>query len=159
MAPEDVLLMMAQLGVATAGFNGVATALGHGEPTSPRRNMIGSILITSAAAVVVWSVIPLVLRTTPIAPSVTWRISSLGWAAMQLGLVVFRELQARRVGVASNRSRRTMQVMILVTAALQLWNGIALGEAWPHVVGVAQSLLVSITAFFILFHEQDSPEP
>lgn len=158
MPPEDVLLMMAQLGVAIAGFNGVATALGHGEPMSPRRNMIGSILITSAAAVVLWSVVPLVLLTTPIAPSAIWRISSLGWAAIQLGLIAFRELQARRIGVAANGWARAMQALILMTTALQLWNGIALGEAWPHVVAVAQSLLVSITAFFNLFHEQDSPE-
>lgn len=113
MPPEDVLLTMAQLGVAIAGFNGVATAPDHGARTGQRRDVIGSVLITSAAAVIVWSVVPLV---------------------------------------------RTMQAFVLTTAALQLWNGIALGEAWPHVVAVAQSLGVSITAFFMLSHERDASE-
>lgn len=61
--------MMAQLGVAIAGFNGVATALSHGERRSRRRSVIESILITSAASIIAWSVIPLVLLTTPLAPS------------------------------------------------------------------------------------------
>lgn len=158
MPPEDVLLMMAQLGVAIAGFNGVATALGHGARTGPRREVIGSVLITSAAAVIVWSVVPLVLLTAPVAPAVVWRFSSLGWCGVQLGLVVFRERQGRRLQLAATPLVRTMQGFVLMTAALQLWNGIALGEAWPHVVAVAQSLGVSITAFFMLSHERDSAE-
>lgn len=158
MPPEDVLLMMAQLGVAIAGFNGVATALGHGAQTGQRRGVVGSVLITAAAAVIVWSVVPLVLLTSPIAPTTIWRCSSLGWCVIHVGLVVFRERQGRRLQLAATPSVRTMQSFVLMTAALQFWNGIALGEAWPHVVAVAQSLGVSITAFFMLSHERDSSE-
>ena len=49
MLPEDVLLMMAQLGVAIAGFNGIASALQSRERRTPQRSVIGSILVVGDA--------------------------------------------------------------------------------------------------------------
>ncbi len=150
--------MMAQLGVAIAGFNGVATALRHGERRSLRRGVIGSILITSAASMILWSVIPLVLLTTAIDPSVVWRGSSLGWAASQTGLLVFRDRQARKLGLAPNLAANSLRLLSLVTVILQVWNGLVGGAAWPHVVAVATTLVTSVTSFFVLFHEDADDE-
>jgi hypothetical protein len=153
MLPEDVLLMMAQLGVAIAGFNGVATALSHGERRNRGRGLIGSILITASAAVTLWSVIPLVLLTTAIDPSLIWRGSSLGWAVYQVGVLLFRARQARRLGFTSSPLANVFRLLSLVAVVLQIWNGFVLGAAWPHIVGVSTSLVIAIASFFVLFHE------
>lgn len=155
MPPEDVLLMMAQLGVAIAGFNGVATALRQGERRSLRRRIGGSILITAAGSVTFWSVVPLVLLTTEIDSSSIWRGSSFGWAAFQVGINVFRNWQARKLGLATSPMVHVFRFLSVLTVILQIWNGFAGGVAWPHVVAVSLSLVVSIVAFFVLFHEDE----
>ncbi|MBK7948034.1 MAG: hypothetical protein IPK00_04695 [Deltaproteobacteria bacterium] len=156
MPPEDVLLMMAQLGVAIAGFNGVAAALSQGEPRSLRRGVIGSVLITASASVIAWSVIPLVLLTTAMDPGFVWRGSSAGWALSQIGLLVFRDRQARRLAFAPNPVARVLRILALITSALQLWNAAVWAVAWPHVLAVTTSLVIAITAFFVLSHEDES---
>lgn len=145
--------MMAQLGVAIAGFSGIATALSRGKRRSRRRGLIGSILITASAAVTLWSVIPLVLLTTAIEPSLVWRGSSLGWAIYQVSVLVFRVRQAREIGLAAGPAVNVLRLLPLVAVILQVWNSVALGAAWPHMVGVSTNLVISIVSFFVLFHE------
>ncbi len=52
MPSDDIRLMMAQLGVAIAGFNGIAAAVDRGKPRSLARRVMSSVLVTAAAAVI-----------------------------------------------------------------------------------------------------------
>lgn len=156
MQPDEVLMMMAQLGVAIAGFNGVAHAVSRHERPSARRWVMGSTLITASAAVIGWSVFPLVLLTTAMPAVAVWRISSLGWALTQVGLLVFRQRQAQRMGLASDWLVNALRLLALFTTTLQVGNAFAWGLAWPHVVAVTTNLVIAIAAFFLLFHEDGS---
>lgn len=155
MPPEDVLLMMAQLGVAIAGFSGVASALQLSERRTVRRSLLTSILVVSAASVVVWSVVPLVLLTTGIATPRVWQVASLGWAVWQLTILIYRRQQVRAAGFDLPLTLRFVVTLVSFAIALQLWNVLLSGDAWPHLVGVSTSLLVAITTFFILVHEDE----
>jgi hypothetical protein len=156
MPAEDVLLMMAQLGVAIAGFNGIANAVHAGETRTAWHSFASSILVTAAAAVVLWSVVPLVLLTTSLSASRVWQVSSLGWGLYQFAIMIFRYRQGITSGLTPPPLYWAMLPMLMAAVALQVWNGVLGGLAWPHLVGVATSLLVAMVAFFLLVHEGES---
>lgn len=158
MPPEDVLLMMAQLGVAIAGFNGIASALRSGGRRSRRQEMLGSILVTAAGSVICWSVVPLVLLTTSMTTIRVWQISSLGWAFYQVVILLYRDRQGKKGGLRRSRIYLIFLPMVVAVVVLQAWNGIAGGQAWPHLVGIATSLLLAMTAFFLLVHDREELE-
>lgn len=159
MPADDVLLMMAQLGVAIAGFNGIVAAVDRGERRSIERRVMSSVLVTAAASVIAWSVVPLVLLAMSIPAERVWQGSSLGWAAAQTVIMVFRQRQARRLGLVVTRTVAVFMGAVLAALVLQLWNAIFAAQAWPHLVGLAVSLLVAMGSFFLLVHDgEDEPE-
>ena len=157
MQPEDLLTTTAQLGVAIVGFNGIATALSHsrGERRSEWRRITGSILVTAASSVIAWSVIPLVLLSTPLPAPWIWRISSLGWSVYQIAILSYREWQRRKLGLRRPTAAQIVRVPLLAAIGLQLWNGFGTAAAWPHLVGISSSLLVAMTSFFSLVHDEE----
>ncbi len=161
MQPEDVLVVMAQLGVAIAGFNGIATALSRsrGERRSEARRVAGSVLVTASTAMIAWSVAPLVLLTTSISPPRVWQMSSLGWAAYQVAITAYRARESRNLGLRLPGAMWIGLAPAFACIGLQIWNGVVAAEAWPHLVGVASSLLVAMTTFFILVHEDEPAAP
>ena len=148
--------MMAQLGVAIAGFSGIASALQLSERRTVRRRLLMSVLVLAAASVVAWSVVPLVLLTTEIATPRVWQVASLGWAVWQIAILFYRQQQFRAAGLAPPLAIWFSATLALFVVPLELWNGLLSGDAWPHLVGVATSLLVAMTTFFILVHEDES---
>ena len=147
---------MAQLGVAIAGFNGIANAVHAGETRTAWHKFASSILVTAAAAVVLWSVVPLVLLATSMSATRIWQVSSLGWGLFQFAIMIFRYKQGINSGLTPPPLYWVMLPLLMAAVALQVWNGLYWGKAWPHLVGVATSLLVAMTAFFLLVHEQET---
>lgn len=78
---------------------------------------------------------------------------------MQAGLLVFRDRQARALGLAPTSAANALRLLSFATVILQGWNGFVWGAAWPHLVAVATTLIISMASFFALFHEDDSSDP
>src|SRR5262245_20435566 len=97
MRPEELLTTLAQLGVAVAGFSGIVVVLAKSPANElPARHSMLDVLLEASFGVVLWSLAPLVMLTTPLAGRTVWQLSSAGWSVQQLGALGARAVQVRR---------------------------------------------------------------
>jgi hypothetical protein len=147
----DLLVTLAQLGVALAGFSGIVVVLGaraSGQWSARERQLL-SVLLAASGAVILWSLLPLLLLASELPERRVWLISSGTWA---MGQVVVLALRSRQV--VRDRGARGQDRILLVSAFLggvaalgvQLVN-LRLTVAWPHLTGVAWHLALSFLVF------------
>jgi hypothetical protein len=97
MRPEELLTTLAQLGEAVAGFSGIVVVLAKSPANElPARHSMLDVLLLASFGVVLWSLAPLVMLTTPLAVGTVWKLSSAGWSVQQFAALAARAVQVRR---------------------------------------------------------------
>ena len=149
----SALTLIAELGVALAGFGGVAIALGgHAREYAPTERLRIQTFFGLAALSVSASLLCIVLLVAEISESTTWRAASIFLTAAGAGLVASllpRTLRSVRDPVASTGTRwaalaTTASLAFIGAAAINVF----LATAWLVLAVLCLILLMSITVFY-----------
>jgi len=159
MQPSEALSASAQIAVTLAGFAGVVVAFRSGsvhEWTKLDKFRL-QILLTNSATPFGLSILGMVLSSTNVTVTTTWRLCSLFAFIVQVAVgasygSAFRGF-SRNEFKASGGKTSVMYagslVAIMVTL-LQLYNVIALQAFWPFFVAIATLLLFAMLQFILL---------
>lgn len=101
MEPNDVLLTVAELAVAFAGFSGIVAALGprHEGGLFPEDRVRLRVLIGSSLSTAAFAFLPLLLWEVAASPASVWSISSAVYLPYGLAIMFVGELDLRRARV------------------------------------------------------------
>ena len=159
MQPADLLITLAQLGVAIAGFSGIVVVLAKpAQGTSPVDRTLLSVLLVSSSGVVIWALTPLVLLSARVSEQTTWIVSSAGWSIQQALALARRAYQLRRSGESAGNLTLAVPLALGGSSALvlQIANVFWIVAAWPHLVALVWWVVLSFIIFLRLMHAGDS---
>ena len=135
MQETDILLTVAEIGVALAGFASLATVLGRRfGPTDPLVNAIRLRgLLDAGISTLMLALLAVVLLQFDAAGRWIWRVSSLAGVVLILtvGVAAFRREKLRR-HLPGFRKRASFVMFALVAAALVGFAGIVAGFAGDY---------------------------
>jgi hypothetical protein len=149
----EVLLTIAELSVAFAGFSGIVATFGRRDPrhwSVPDRYRFRALIETSLAAALL-ALLPSGLAIAPLEPARVWQISSLVVATYTVVsyLASYRRYRSMLSQATSDASRPLMAGIVVCDVgivALSLYNVLGAKTAWPLVLSLM--LLVAQAAFF-----------
>ena len=166
MRAEDVLITLAQIAAAFAGFGGIVGALGVrsiGELSLATRFRFGNLLVMSIGAAL-FALVPLVLDLAGVETALVWALSSAVLGLFTLGHVVVGRRRARRAFSLNPRLlRRWMQVLSvgvhICICVAQLANvlGWPFGRSGMAYVSSIFALLVLAGIQFVLLALDSTP--
>ncbi len=162
MEGADGLGLIAEVGIAIAGFAGVVAALraqgGRIEPFAAWR--IG-ILLSNSTTVVLLALIPIALHYAGLASGTVWTLSSAGMAGVLLlvffvasPLIYYRRV--RPSGAEDPPGTRWWGLFswpyVVAIFILQVANAASIGQLWPFYVGLVGITALSLFnfAYFLL---------
>ncbi len=154
MEGESILTTTAEVGIAIAGFSGIAAALsGRQEPWSDSDRVRFQMLLRTSMSAVFFSLIPLVLELAKLSGSTLWRASSALWLVyITVSVAAVSPTMARSAQTDSEPLSRVALTVFLGTLVAQITmqavNAAWLASAWPFVTTVVLSLLLA-TMYFI----------
>ena len=149
----SALILIAELGVAMAGFGGVAIAVGgHAREYAPTERLRIQTFFGLAALCVAASLLCIVLLVAEISESTTWRAASIFLTAAGGGLLASllpRTFRSVRNPEASTGTRwaafvSTVPLAVISAAAINVF----LATAWLALAVLCLILLLSMTVFF-----------
>ena len=153
MQGADVLTVIAEIGVALAGFSGIVVALRQRSVESwPLPEILRLRLMLSAAvSTLVFALLPFVPHHLGVSPAVTWSVSSLALAAL-FGWTLFVStvrLRPLRTGLSfrwwvAYQSGTVIAIAALVSNVGGLFGGPSFGL---YLAGVTLLLFVATTFF------------
>ena len=152
MDAPSALTLIAELGVALAGFGGVAIAVGgHAREYAPTERLRILSFFSLAALCVSGSLLCIVLLVAGISESATWRAASIFLTAAQAGFIVSflpRTLKLVRDPEASTSFRWAASSIAVVLAAFgaAVVNAF-LATAWLVLAVLCINLLLSLAVF------------
>jgi hypothetical protein len=155
MNPQDVLLTLAQLGVAVPGFSGIVVVLGErARNATALGNAFLDVLLYGGIGVVLWALVPLVLLSAQLPTETVWIASSAGWSIQQVLIIVLRAYQVRHTSTQTSRPDTVFLAFVFlggtILLALQIANVVWLASAWPHLAGLVWWLMLSLVVFLRL---------
>lgn len=153
MGEAETLSTIAEVSVAFAGFSGVVAAFGRRDPREwpfAERSRFRALIETSIAGALL-ALFPLALVTTPMSPAFVWHSSSLALVAYVVlsAFVTYRKSRLATRGERSEISSSLLGAVALcdvLIVALNVFNLVVAGTAWPFVLGLL--MLVGQAAFF-----------
>jgi hypothetical protein len=119
---EAVLLTLAEIGIAFAGFSGVVIVLGRRADPENHINVVSTLgMVAGALLAVVYSLLPLVLFESGLDPEPAWRVSCAVYAIVNTAssvffFVWFRRVQGETVGLFPWLLTAGFSTLTLVTA-------------------------------------------
>jgi hypothetical protein len=149
---EDVLLTLAQIAAAFAGFGGIVAALGArsiGELSIAARFRFRNLLIVSIGASL-FALVPVMIDVAGAGASLVWALSSVGLGLCTLGNLLAARRAARRVFLLNPKLLRPW--MALLSTSVQ--TGICIAQianviGWPFGRG-GMPYVSSIFALLVL---------
>lgn len=156
---SDTLLTLAEVGVAFAGFTGLAALLVRSRVDPRAHHARFRAMIESALIVVVFSILPLVLSALGLSERAAWRIAS-GLLAVAL-LAEITAAGSRTLGLTSRSFSTGLSVVLFALLALasclllanaagffaELIGGVYLGSLFALLIGAAILFLRVLLAF------------
>ena len=148
----SALTLIAELGVALAGFGGVAIAVGgHAREYAPTERLRILTFFSLAALCVAGSLLCIVLLVAGISESTTWRAASIFLTTAEAGLLaslIPRTLRSVRDPEASTGLRwaafaATVMLTAIGAAAINVFHA----TAWLVLAVLCLNLLLSLTVF------------
>ena len=122
MSEADVLLSLAEVAIAFAGFSSLVGILGQRSSLDDPR-VLGvrmRAMLLSSLVVVAFSILPVVMARYEATPEVVWRSSSLALFAVSGAFIVWVLLSFRSLGRAAMTRTWVQRLIILPTVALTL---------------------------------------
>ncbi len=158
MEGADALGLIAEIGIAIAGFAGVIAALRapDGRIGSHTALRVG-VLIGMSATVVLMAVLPFAPHHTGLGVSTMWAVSSSVMAALLLLLFIVPTRIGLRFPAEERPSLGWVAPVVNLTSfglviILQIANLVGLRELWPFLCGLVAILALSLFYFaYILF--------
>ena len=153
MQGSDVLTVIAEIGVALAGFSGIVVALRQRsvESWSPPEILRLRFLVYSSVLIFLFALLPFAFHHLGAAPAVTWSVSSLALAFVCGGalLLTVTRSRASRTGLSFRWAvAYTSGYFAATTALLVNVVGLSGGPSFGlYLVGVGWLLLYSTTLF------------
>ena len=154
MNEEALLTTVAEVGIAIAGFSGIAVVLGHrtdGE-WSPQDTFRMRLLLRTSFAAVLFGLLPLALSSTDLPEVSVWTVASGFYLAFIVGGLTTVILWDRGTFTASTEPigriySSVFPALLATELALLVANLVVLRTAWPYLF----ALLVTLTVSFIQF--------
>jgi len=152
MQAAGTLEVFAEIAIAIAGFSGVVSALSDStKATGLDRARLAMLLQTSLIAAF-FSLLPLVLFSTSLAPASIWGVTSSCWIIyMAVNLTTLRR-RIGNAGPAPDRMSRPLLAFafsgIALMLVLQALNAVAMRLAWPHLAALLWGLMMA-SLFFV----------
>ncbi len=150
---EQVFTSAIEVGIAIAGFSGIAAVMGQrarGRWSGAELGRIAILLQTSFMAIA-FSFLPLVLDGARVAEPVIWRIGSGCFVLYTLVIVPHRIRGTLRVretdGSISMGLFNVVIPFVVIMAALQAYNAAVLHEGWVFVLVVMLELSMGFFMF------------
>jgi hypothetical protein len=165
MSGDDVLLTIAQLAVAFAGFSGVVAVFGQRavERWSDEDFVRLVFLISSSLVVLFLALLPFFLRLLHCRDAVAWGISSAFLAASAVALTVSALRRVRAVDstqpffLGATLVNSLLRASAFILQVLNLFGPFDL-EAGPYVVGTGLLLLTAVLPFGTLLYRGIRPK-
>jgi len=152
MQEAGTLEVFAEIAIAIAGFSGVVSALGGGTKATDLDRLRLAMLLQSSLTTAFFSLLPLVLFSTSLAPASIWGVTSSCWI---LYMAVHLTTLRRRIGYAGSAPDRMGRPLlafafsgIALMLVLQALNAAAMRLAWPHLAALLWGLLTA-SLFFV----------
>ncbi len=152
MQVAGTLEVFAEIAIAIAGFSGVVSALSDSKKaTNLDRARLAMLLQTSLSAAF-FSLLPLVLFSTSLAPASIWGVTSCCWIIyIAVNLTTIRH-RIRNAGPAPDGMSRPLLAFafcgIALMLVLQALNVAAMRLAWPHLATLLWVLAIA-SLFFV----------
>jgi hypothetical protein len=153
MEAESILIALAEVAIAIAGFSGIVVALqrrSEAWPSFDRRRFL--LLLEISLSCVFFSLIPILLNLSGASESAVWRYTSGIWLLyilVSLGYKIPQLLRDPSVG-GDDFSKAVAAISaatVLVNIAVQVANVGWLASAWPHVLTIMMGMLLSCVLF------------
>lgn len=104
---------------------------------------------------IVFALLPAALATAGIPPPTIWKIGSGSLLAWYIGIVPYRVLQTRKLGVSSSLPR-PLVMWVSASALLQIYNLTTSGLLWPYLAGIFSLVVNGFSVFLLLLLGQDA---
>ena len=157
---SEALSAAIEVGIAIVGFSGIIAAIGRrsvGDWTATDQLLL-RILLTSSSAAIVFAFLPFIILDTGLDPVLFWKIGSGAQFAWILGIVLFRNNEAGKIGASLKAYSPWISFFIfLPVLVLLLVNMSILGAPWPYVIGVCLSLFTAVRTFVRLLLDSWRP--
>jgi hypothetical protein len=159
MEGSDVLIVIAEVSVAFAGFAGIVAVFRQRglEEWAPVDAVRFRFMVECSLTTILFALLPFVFHHLGASPTATWSACSALMAAAIGGLLVIASLRVRRLrSQASGFSSallRFMQAVALLAIALLVLNALSVGftaEFGPYLAALAWVLVASGVNFFRL---------
>ena len=151
---DGALTATIEVAIGIAGFAGIVAAIGRREQTrwSVTQQLQLQMLLTASASAGLFGFLPFLLLNLGLDSNIGWQIGSGLQLTWFVSILLFRQRQARRVGVPilGLLGRRWMAVYSLVAIALQIINVGWLGAFWPYMAGLLLQLATGFWSFVAL---------
>ena len=158
--PASVLVLIAEVSVALAGFASVVTAFGSRDRVrlSELQRFRLTILLNSAFHSMLLALFSLGLLSAHVAAQTSWRLSSAAWAVVAAVLLLWnRPSQAALAELTnSNSFGLSIGVLTVVLIVLQAVNAAALGAFWPFYCALGFNIAVASLVFGRLLFRGES---
>ena len=150
MSEESILIVIAEIAAALAGFSGIAATFGRRQErpwSQTERARLANLLNHSGIALFA-ALVPLVFAQIEGFTPILWRISSVLWAAFAL---VGIAIPLRRI-VSQGSAAATRTVIISLTGfvsllVFQLCNAIFWQLSWPYLLALVGNLAFAFVMF------------
>ena len=164
MSEAENLHIVAEVGIALAGFSGVVVALGH---RSEGGSGIGRLwlLLAQALGAVIFAFVPLLLEAAGLEPSTNWRVSNGAISVFGLSIVIGSNWQQRRSylqyrqwGIWGGLGVTLIAIAIYVPLAIHALGGFPGSGAFLNLLGLVWLLTMASMNFILLLAAEPSRE-
>ncbi|MBW2292906.1 MAG: hypothetical protein JRG89_19555 [Deltaproteobacteria bacterium] len=146
---NDALGAAIEVSIAMVGFAGIVAAVGRrgAGDWNPLDQLRLRILLTAGGVAGAFAFFPFVLLDTGLAPELCWRIGTGVMALWFIGIRIYRQRQATRMGLTPFMPLPFFLIVHLPIIMALAINTIWLGDSWPYVLGVVLQLFTAFITF------------
>jgi hypothetical protein len=164
MQAEGILIGLAEVAIALAGFSGIVVVLDRGDhPWSDLDRLRLSMLLQVSISCVFLSFLPIFLTIAGVQSASVWSWSSALWLAYMVIVLGYRARSSVSlrgnpdVDLSVKLVLAFMMTTLAIAVLVQLANVAWLRSPWPHVLAVLQGLLIGCVFFVRLLRRIVTP--
>ena len=151
MNAASFLSAVIEIAVGVAGFAGIVAAVRQRrlDHWPKAQLLLLQVLFTTTAAAIAFALLPSFLFELGLDERLVWRTGSAALICWIVGALAFRYRQSRVYGVAMPIPRY-IRALGVVSIALQTFNIVNAGVAWPFMFGIMMILMNGFSVFLLL---------
>jgi hypothetical protein len=158
MNEESILIVIAEIAAALAGFSGIAATFGRRQErpwSQSERARLANLLNHSGIALFA-ALVPLVFAQIHGFTPTLWRISSFFWAAFaSIGIALRLRWILSQGSTAATRAATLALTGFIALLVFQLCNGLFWQLAWPYLLALVGNLAFAFVMFMGLVNPSE----